>query len=85
MDSHGSASPISPARTGVTSRPAGGDVTRHRQAVYVPEFRDVEQMPDGSWSAVHHSGQEVTAPTLRNLVYVVAPAVRIAPGWRRRS
>jgi hypothetical protein len=67
-----------------TSRPADGDVTRRRPVVQIPipEFRDVEQQPDGTWSALHESGRRVTAPSFRYLVFVAAPAVRISRGWR---
>lgn len=86
MDSHGSASPIPPASTGATSRSAGGaTVTRRRQTEppEIPEFRDIEQLPDGRWRAVHDGGTVVTAPTLRWLEYVTAPAARITDGLRR--
>ncbi|MEO3800558.1 hypothetical protein [Nonomuraea sp. B1E8] len=77
MDSHGSASPASPA-LGATCRPVGPDtVTGCRPAVEIPEFRDVKQLPDGSWRAIHESGETVTAPDLRHLVYVDAPRERI--------
>jgi hypothetical protein len=56
-----------------------------RSYVNIPEFRDVEQRPDGSWWARHDSGREVTAVSYRHLAYVVAPAVRIAEGWRHAS
>lgn len=48
---------------------------------WIPEFRDVQQLADGTWRAVHHSGQAVTAPTWRSLLYVKAPAVRCARAW----
>ncbi|MFE3448150.1 hypothetical protein ACFXJ8_04365 [Nonomuraea sp. NPDC059194] len=55
MDSHGSTpSTPSPARTGATSRPAGTDVTRRGQAE-IPGFRSVEEQPDGTRIADHHS------------------------------
>lgn len=54
-----------------------------RAAPWIPEFRDVVQQPDGTWTAVHESGQAATAPDLRRLVFVAAPAVRILLAWRR--
>jgi hypothetical protein len=66
-----------------TSRPVGADaVTRRRPAIEIPEFYGIERMPDGTWSAFHECGQEVTAPSYRNLEYVTGPAVRIAHEWR---
>ncbi|MEO3803282.1 hypothetical protein [Nonomuraea sp. B1E8] len=83
MNSHGSAPPASPA-LGATSRPVGPDtVTGCRPAVEIPEFRDVEQMPDGSWRAVHKpSGEVIAAPGFEHLERVDAPMVRLAYGWR---
>ncbi|MEQ4724049.1 hypothetical protein [Nonomuraea sp. B19D2] len=86
MDSHGSASPTSPAK-GATSRSASGDVTRRWQTEHrIVGFRDVEQLADGSWSAVHKStGQTVTAPTFEQLEKVEAPMTRILHAWGVRS
>ncbi|MBT2232193.1 hypothetical protein [Nonomuraea sp. NEAU-A123] len=50
---------------------------------YVPEFRDVEQRPDGTWTAVHYSGKVITAPTRQRLEYIEAPTVRILHTWGR--
>lgn len=92
MDSHGSVPPMrAPAAAALaagadTSRPADADaVTRRRPAEspWIPEFHGIERMPDGTWSAFHECGQEVTAPNYRNLVYVTGPAVRIAHEWRK--
>ncbi|MGR6922533.1 hypothetical protein ACU635_50480 [[Actinomadura] parvosata] len=87
MDSHGSVPPIAapapaPGTGAPTSRPADGDVTRRRPAVEIPEFLDVKQQPDGTWTAVHESGRRVTAQSFRHLVFVAAPAVRISRSWR---
>jgi hypothetical protein len=60
-------------------------VTRRRQAIYIPEFRDIEELPDGTWTAMHEGGKVIKAPTLRRLEYVEAPATRIAYALRRRG
>lgn len=45
----------------------------------IPEFRDVEQLLDGSWRAVHRpSGEVIAAVTFYQLEQIEAPAVRIA-------
>ncbi|TMR90368.1 hypothetical protein [Nonomuraea basaltis] len=89
MDSHGSASPISPTLTGATSRSAGGvAVTRRRQTgpPEIPEFRDVTNLPDGTWTAVHKaSGDVITAASFDALEGVEAPQVRLLHAWRRSS
>ncbi|TDD10455.1 hypothetical protein [Nonomuraea diastatica] len=92
MDSHGSepprraAAPVS-STGATTSRPAGPDtVTGCRPAVEIPEFRDIEQLPDGSWTAVHKpSGEVITAPDFEQLERVEAPMVRLAYARQRAS
>ncbi|WP_327580890.1 hypothetical protein OHA25_33390 [Nonomuraea sp. NBC_00507] len=88
MDSHGSASPTHSPRASATSRSAGGAaVTRRRQTEHrIVGFRDVEQLPNETWTAVHKaSGTVITAPSFEALERVEAPMVRIAYAWRRAS
>jgi hypothetical protein len=48
----------------------------------IPGFRDVEQKPDGTWTAVHKaSGEVITAPTFEHLERVEAPVVRLTYAW----
>ncbi|MFB4276020.1 hypothetical protein ACBJ59_12050 [Nonomuraea sp. MTCD27] len=52
----------------------------------IPEFRDVEQLGDGSWRAVHTpTGEVIAADTFEWLERVEAPALRIAYSWKRTS
>jgi hypothetical protein len=76
-----------PGTGATTSRPAGPDtVTGCRPAVEIPEFRDVEKRPDGSWRAVHKLSDEViAADTFYHLESIEAPAQRLAYGLRSRS
>lgn len=48
----------------------------------IPEFRDVQQRPDGTWTAVHTAtGDVITAPTFEHLERVEAPRVRLLNAW----
>jgi hypothetical protein len=87
MDSHGSATLTPSPITDAPSRSADGDVTRRRQTEpEIPGFRNVEQLPDGSWRAVHvGSSETITADTFEHLERVEAPIVRIAHGWRTQG
>ncbi|HEX4815901.1 MAG TPA: hypothetical protein VFV66_24405 [Nonomuraea sp.] len=68
------------------SRSAGADVTLRRQAGRIPEFRDVEEQPDGTWTAVHNAtGETITAETFERLERVQAPMVRLAHALRGAS
>lgn len=52
----------------------------------IPEFRDVEHRPDGSWTAVHKpTGEVITAADFYRLERIEAPATRIAYTLRRTS
>ncbi|TYB69783.1 hypothetical protein FXF51_06355 [Nonomuraea sp. PA05] len=52
----------------------------------IPEFRDIEQLDDGSWRAVHKlSGEVIEAATFSRLESIEAPAQRLAYTLRSGS
>lgn len=57
-------------------------MTQDRPPREIPEFRDIEQRDDGSWTAVHATtGVGISAPTFEDLDRVQAPLQRIANAW----
>jgi hypothetical protein len=64
--------------------PPGVDGQPTPQPPEIPEFRDVEQLPDGSWRAIHKpSGETITAADFYRLERIEAPVVRISYSLKR--